>query len=214
MKTSQRSDRPRFANQLVGRAAGVLVIVLFAVLALPQSVWGDDSQHTKSSAKRQLADNADAKNTRSGRRIARAFGPNSVSMERHPKRSTKQRRARRKKRAERRLLPADDNRVDLHLNGSIDFDLGSGNVFRSEGSIIIEIDRAMADKIRKGALKHFEQAAPVAKEVLRTLLRVPETVETTAEILRALSDPQTQESLRQVQQLLQLMPRSGDKPGS
>lgn len=211
MKTSPRSVRPRFANQLVCRAAGVMVIVFFAILALPQSVWGDDNRHTKSTAKRQLAD---AKITRRGRRIARASGPNSASMERHPKRSTKQRRARRKKRAERRLLPTDDNRVDLRLNGALAFDLGSGNVFRSEGSIVIEIDRAMADKIRKGSLKHFEQAAPVAKEVLRTLLAVPETVETTAEILRSLSDPQTQESLRQVQQLLQLMPRTGDKPGS
>jgi hypothetical protein len=97
----------------------------------------------------------------------------------------------------------------LHVQGSYELDLGFGNVIRGEGSTTVQLDRASAEKLRADSVRKLGEAAPVAKDLLRVIVTLPETVERTAEILKILSDPETQQSMRQVEQVLRLIPRSG-----
>jgi hypothetical protein len=86
--------------------------------------------------------------------------------------------------------------------------LGNDRFVRGEGSTTIELDRAAAEKLRIGIGQMLHGAAPAGKDFLKAVAALPATLKSTSEILKRLSDPETQKALRQVEQLLRLLPQS------
>ncbi|MDV6028934.1 MAG: hypothetical protein F9B45_02255 [Phycisphaera sp. RhM] len=121
-------------------------------------------------------------------------------------------RGRRKRHAKRlQLSPTSPAKtpIRLQLDGSFELDLGFGNAIRGKGNISIELDRATAERLGADALGQLDESASVASDLVQTLKTVPEMVQQTAEILKLLSNPETQQNLRQVEQVLRLFSQAG-----
>jgi hypothetical protein len=144
---------------------------------------------------------------RPARRIDRAASKVVVSTQHRRKRSRRDRPGRRAKQVEK----GDDERIHLHLSGSYELNLGNDRFLRGEGSTTIELDRAAAEKLRIGIGQRLQGAAPAGKDFLKAVGAMPATLQSTSEILKRLSDPETQKALRQVEQLLRLLPQTPDK---
>lgn len=119
-------------------------------------------------------------------------------------------RGRRKHRSRRsqRASTADDSGIQLRLHGTFELDLGFGNVIRGEGNTSVELHPEHLEKLLGSLGKTSELGPSPQSDWTRLILTLPKTVETTAEILKRISDPQTQANLRQVEQLLRLLPGS------
>jgi len=190
----------------------VMGIVVITVLTMPRPVYAEDrSQLSDSTDQSDLTDqkvgsDTNAKHRRRIRRSSRSLG------EHQGKRMPRERQARRAKRDEHKP-PFDENApIRLQLNGSFELDLGSGNVMRSEGNAAIELDRATAVRLHAESVRQMGHLATDAKNLLQVLATLPETMEKTTEILKLLSDPETQANLRQVEQLLRLLPGNSATP--
>ena len=212
MIPSKRRDRRRYSNPLGRRAAHGMGLILTAVLAMGPSTGGAEQPQVRASAepKVTIPDDVGARKNRPARRIARASSEDVVSTERRRKRSRRDGPSRRA----RQVGKGDDARIHLHLSGSYELNLGNDRFVRGEGSTTIELDRAAAEKLRIGIGQRLHGAAPAGKDFLKAVGAMPATLKSTSEILKSLSDPETQKALRQVEQLLRLLPQSPDKPES
>ncbi len=96
----------------------------------------------------------------------------------------------------------------LQLNGSFSLELGGTNVVHGEGSTTIELDRATVEKLAEGMEQNLNKALPALSDWLQVIETLPQTLESTSQILNRLTDPKTQQQLQQVEQLLRLLPRA------
>jgi hypothetical protein len=191
-------------------------LVLTAVLAVGQTAGHAEPPPDGTSVDSQATttDDAGSRNRRRARRAVRTTADGVASSERQRKRSPRHERRRRGGRERERSQSAEGSPVHLHVSGSYELNLGNDRVIRGEGSTTIHLDRATADKLHTVVRQRLDRAAPAGKDLLKVLASLPKTLESTSEILKSLSDPKTQESLRQVEQLLQLLPRSTPQPDS
>jgi hypothetical protein len=181
-------------------------LFLAAVLVMARSDGRADQPQLGASAdpKVSIAENGGARKNRPAHRIARASSEDVVSTERRRNRSRRARPGRRARQVEK----GDDARIHLHLSGSYELNLGNDRFARGEGSTTIRLDRAVAERLRIGIGQRLQGAGEDRKEFLNAVGTIPATLDSISEILKALSDPKTQEALRQVEQLLQLLPQS------
>jgi hypothetical protein len=214
MTPSKRKDRRQHANPFGRHITHVVGLVLIAVLAMAQTAGAERTQ-VKASAdsKVTIADDA-GKKSRRARRILRASADNLEPAERRRKRSSRNGRGRRANRDKKRWKPAENAPIRLHLSGSFEWNLGSDRVVRGEGSITLELDRAATEKLRTALVERLNETAPVVRDLLKGIAALPATLESTSESLKSLADPETQNNLRQVEQLLRLLRQSPAKPDS
>jgi hypothetical protein len=203
MTPSERKDRRQRANPLGRHITHVVGLVLIAVLARAQTA-GAERPQVKASAdsKVTIADDAGKKKSRRARRILRASADDLESAEGRRKRSSRNGRGRRANRDNKRSKPAQNATIRLHLSGSFESDLGNDRVVRGEGSTTLELDRAATEILRTALGARLNETAPVVRDLLKGIAALPATLESTSEILRSLADPETQDNLRQVEQLL------------
>ncbi|WP_145391819.1 hypothetical protein [Stieleria neptunia] len=157
---------------------------------MQQPTFADQRPQPKDADDQRVTDSAatDRPKKRTGRRNKR------VSRERKPDR------------AKPPNPSADDAPIRLQLNGSFELNLGSGNVIRGDGNITMELDRATAERLGAESSERLDDGAEVATEFLQMVTKLPQMLEQTAEILELLSRPETQQNLRQVEQVLRLLP--------
>ena len=212
MIPSKHRNRRRYSNPLGRRAVHGLGLILASVLAMGPSTVGAQEPQVRASVepKVTIPDAVVTRRNRSARRIARASSKGVVSKERRRKRSRRDRPGQRAK----QVGKGDDARIHLHLSGSYELNLGNDRFMRGEGSTTIELDQAAAEILRIGIGQKLFGAAPAGKDFLEAVRAMPATLKSTSEILKSLSDPETQKALRQVEQLMQLLPQSPDKPES
>lgn len=98
----------------------------------------------------------------------------------------------------------------LQLNGSFSLELGGTNVVHGEGSTTIELDRATMEKLAEGMEQNLNKAVPALSDWLQVIEALPQTLESTSQILNRLTDPKTQQQLQQVEQLLRLLPKPAE----
>ncbi len=99
----------------------------------------------------------------------------------------------------------------VSLRGSFEVGLGGHLGTQRQGSIDVQFDQVAVDQLSVIVGERIDDAIPVAKGYLSTIVSLPEILKSTGEILERLSDPGTQRSLRQVEQLLRLMQPSPEQ---
>ncbi len=183
---------------------GMALVVAFA---MGQTASGDEQPQVSGSANRTAATADDAAVTKQGRGARRAGRAVSdvTPEQRKTKRSSRQGRDRVGRRAKQRPNKTEQAPIRLHLNGSFELNLGNERGVRGEGTTIIELDQATTEQLRSVIGKKLGQAGPIAKDLLKVAAQLPQTLQSTAEILKLIADPDTQQNLRQVEQLLRLL---------
>ncbi len=102
----------------------------------------------------------------------------------------------------------DAEQISLHVRGSFEIRAGEHPFMRGQGSTTIQLNPLMAEKLSLIIGQQMQTAETDGESVLAMLQSLSKTLESTSEILKSLSDPKTQEALRQTQQLLELLPKS------
>lgn len=210
MIPSKRRDHRRYSNPLGRRTAHGMGLILSAVLAVGPSAGAAEQPQARASAKSKatISDDGGARKKRSARRSARASSEGVAATERRRKRSRREGPGRRAKQAEK----GDATGIHLYVSGSYELNLGNDRVVRGEGSTTFQLDRAAAEKLRIGIEQRVHGATPAGKDFLKAVGAMPATLKSTSEILKTLSDPETQKALRQVEELLRLLPQSASQP--
>ena len=188
-------------------------IVLVLAFAMGQTACGDEQPQVSGPANRPIAAADEAtvrKKVRGSRRAGRAVS-DATPERRKAKRSSRGGRSRADRRSKQRPNKAEQAPIRLHLNGSFELNLGNDRGVRGEGTTIIELDQATTQRLRSLIGKQLEQAGPLAKDLLTVAAQLPQTLHSTAEILKLIADPDTQQNLRQVEQLLRLLQQSRGK---
>ncbi|WP_182865697.1 hypothetical protein [Stieleria mannarensis] len=116
------------------------------------------------------------------------------------------RRKRHGKRPKQATTAPAETPIRLQLDGAFQLDLGFGSTIHGKGSITVQLDRATAERLGDESAERLDEGASVADEFLGVVTRMPEMLRQTAAILELLSKPETQENLRQVEQVLRLLP--------
>ncbi|MCA9135364.1 MAG: hypothetical protein KDB00_01360, partial [Planctomycetales bacterium] len=155
-KQTPRVDRScRF-----GRFAVCLVVgLLISAFAIDCSVWGDEPSPANQQVDRQPAKK---------RRKSRARRPQQT-------RATKD---------TSNAVATDDAVIRMRLVGSFELDFGSGKIIRGEGSTTIELDPADINKLFAELDQPTGDGATARSNWMQMILTLPQTVETTAEILK------------------------------
>jgi hypothetical protein len=188
------------------RVAHTIGISLLAALLMAQTGRGQQPrQSSKSSADQEgtaTHEPAAKSDSRRARRSARRSADKSALTQPRKKRASRNGRGGADRRAQKRLAAGNDAASLVHLNGSFQVNLGHGLGVHGEGSTTVHLDPATHARLRKVIANN---STPAAKEMLQIVARLPETLQSTSEILKILSDPDTQENLRQVEQVLRLL---------
>ncbi|QEF96465.1 hypothetical protein Mal15_04930 [Stieleria maiorica] len=116
------------------------------------------------------------------------------------------RRKRQGKRPKHSATTPAETPIRLQLDGAFQLDLGFGNAIHGKGSITLQLDRATVERLGDESAERLGGGEVVADEFLDVVTRMPEMLRQTAAILELLSKPETQENLRQVEQVLRLLP--------
>lgn len=178
--------------------AGVLILLIF----VEQAADGGDVPHDDQSIGQvDAGDHRSA--TRTNRRSRRTSATAAVAAEQEP--TAPKRRRRSTTRSRHRRNPNPDSKVRLELSGNFDLALGSDIKFQGEGSITLELDQAAAERLGVRMIEQVDRAAPLAKELNEFATGLFEALNSTSHILTSLSSPETQQNLRQVEQLLRLL---------
>ncbi|QDS95180.1 hypothetical protein FF011L_39710 [Roseimaritima multifibrata] len=135
----------------------------------------------------------------------------SPRKERRRKRAAKKRKQRRDRQSQE-TPPPPFGQIQLH--GSFELNFGGTNVVQGEGKLSIELDRETVEGLSTLLSGAGTLPASGLDNWIRAFQQLPETLKTTNEILNRLSDPQTQKQLKQVEQLLQFLPRKAETPAS
>jgi len=98
--------------------------------------------------------------------------------------------------------------IRLDVRGSFEISFGDRSMMRGQGSTTIQLDAATAKSLERMIGLRVETEGRDGESLWGMLQTLSKTLESTSEILRSLSDPKTQEALRQTQQLLELLPKS------
>lgn len=212
MNPSQHRRRYRNSNPLGRRAAHGMGLILASVLAMGPSTASAQKPQVRESVKPKVTipDAVVTRRNRPARRKTHATSEDVVLKKRRRKRPRRERPGQRVE----QVGQGDDARIHLRLSGSFELNLGNGRFIRGEGRTTIELDQAAAKMLRLGLGQKLLDAAPAGKDLLKAVGAMPETLKSTSEILKSLSNPDTQRALRQVEQLMQLLPQSPDKPES
>lgn len=134
----------------------------------------------------------------------------AASSERGEK--VKRRRERRAKAARERTESkpgeAASEPIRVHVRGSFEIGFGNHPFIRAQGSTTLHLDAATAGALGEIIGRQLETDDSDGENLGSMLQMLSEILESTREILRSLSDPKTQQALRQTQQLLELLPKS------
>lgn len=121
----------------------------------------------------------------------------------HSRRSRQERNRRHSNRGSDARNADPSNRV--HLEGSFQIRLGNALVLQGNGSVSLELDQDAIERVTETLDQRSDDFLPLAASLVSVLDDLPEILSATRDILQALSDPKTQQSLRQAGQLLRLM---------
>ncbi len=212
MIPSKRIDRLGYSNPLGSRATHGMWLILAAVLTMGLRTGSAKQPQITSEFEPTvtISDNGSVRKDRKARRIARSAFEHGGATERRRKRLSRKG----QDRLARKVENGDNTPIHLHLSGSYELNLGNDRFVRGEGSTTIKIDRATAEKLRIGITQSLHEAAPAGNDLLKAVASLPASLHSTSEILKSLSDPETQETLRQVEQLLRMIPQSSPQPNS
>tara|TARA_R110002073_G_scaffold73085_17_gene178861 strand:+ start:9501 stop:10145 length:645 start_codon:yes stop_codon:yes gene_type:complete len=212
MIPSKRIDRLGYTNPLGSRAANGMWLILAAVLTMGLRTGSAEQPQVTSEFEPTvtISDNGSVRKDRKARRLARSASEHGVSTERRRKRSSRNG----PDRLARQVKKGNDEPIQLHLSGSYELNLGNDRFVRGEGSTTIKIDRATAEKLRIGIVQSLHEATPASNDLLKAVASLPASLNSTSEILKSLSDPETQKTLRQVEQLLRMIPQSSPQSNS
>lgn len=186
-----RRDRPRWL--LAAQAMPIAWFVLIAITVVPASAMDDGRLHVESSA------NSDGASTIETNRRTHRQRSDGTRRNRRNNRSTS-------KRLGSRPESGDGKPIVLHFSGHFEIDLGDGNFLRGEGSTSAELDARTVQKWQTVIGRQLGQDSSTVHNLSRALLRLPETLETTNALMIRLADPDTQDQLRQIEQLFRLLP--------
>jgi hypothetical protein len=76
------------------------------------------------------------------------------------------------------------------------------------GTTTVELERSLLDRVFRDLLKTIRDSNIIGDDVINTITSLPSTIRSTNETLRMLSDPKTQDALRQVESMLRLLPKT------
>ncbi len=94
-----------------------------------------------------------------------------------------------------------DGVIRIKVQGSYEVSIGGVGVARGEGTTTLELDGPRVDRLFRGSQL-------VRRDIVDAIISLPSTIRSTNETLKMLSDPETQEALRQVESLLRLLPKT------
>ncbi|QDT07767.1 hypothetical protein K227x_61950 [Rubripirellula lacrimiformis] len=98
--------------------------------------------------------------------------------------------------------------VRIKVQGSYEVCMGSVGVVRGEGTTTLELDGAQLERLFHGLEDWVGGSKLGRRDIVDSFISLPSTIRSTNETLKMLSDPETQEALRQVESLLRLLPRA------
>ncbi len=150
-----------------------------------------------------------AKSRRVGR-SGRAPAKGGVDSNRDHRQRNKAKRSARQVKSPQRLAASTGS--GLYLSGSFALNMGGKVISQGEGNVTLELDQATAEQLEEIIGKQMDQVVPLTKDFLQAIVTLPETIRSTSEILKRLSEPDTQRNLQQVEQLLQLFSQLPDRP--
>lgn len=185
----------------------VTAVCLVASMAMVQSAKCADPTQVVPSTDPTIAivDDPGVKHRRRIRRHSHAPIGDAVTVQKQSRRPSGKRSRKRTPKARKPVQSAEDATIRLHLTGSFELDFGYGILVRGEGNTTTEINHATAAKLGVLVGDWVHDSKPVIQDFLKLIGRMPDTLESTASILRSLADPQAQENLRQVEQVLKLI---------
>ncbi|WDQ15180.1 hypothetical protein [Rhodopirellula sp. P2] len=98
--------------------------------------------------------------------------------------------------------------IRIKVQGSYEVTMGRVGVVRGEGTTTLELDGAQLDRLFHELEDLFGGSELVRRDIVDRFISLPSTIRSTNETLRMLSDPETQQALRQVESLLRLLPKT------
>ncbi|TWU52029.1 hypothetical protein Poly59_36260 [Rubripirellula reticaptiva] len=98
--------------------------------------------------------------------------------------------------------------IRFEFSGSYNVIIDGKAVARGEGSTTVELKRSLLHRLFHDFQKTIRDSNIIGDDVINGVTSLPSTIRSTNETLRMLSDPETQEALRQVESMLRLLPRT------
>jgi len=101
-----------------------------------------------------------------------------------------------------------DGVIRVKVQGSYEVSMAGVGVARGEGTTTLELNGPRLDRLFREFEDLFRGSELVRRDFVDGVISLPSTIRSTNETLKMLSDPETQESLRQVESLLRLLPKT------
>jgi hypothetical protein len=101
-----------------------------------------------------------------------------------------------------------DGVIRIKVQGSYEVSISGFGVVKGEGTTTLELDGPKVERLTHEIEDLFRGSQPVGQDIVNAIVSLPSTIRSTNETLKMLSDPKTQEALRQVESLLRLLPSS------
>lgn len=98
--------------------------------------------------------------------------------------------------------------IRLEFSGSYNVVIDGTAVARGEGTTTVELSRSLVGRLFHDFQKTIRDSNVNGDDVIHGITSLPSTIRSANETLRMLSDPETQEALRQVESVLRLLPRT------
>ncbi len=188
-------------SRCVGLLAVITALLIGNVAECSEPI---PSQQTKAPAK-AMVDGTDPTTVHGVRRRGRR-NDNAVGSENRQSQRRRAGRAGRQGKQQASATTEEGNR--LQLSGFFDLVLSDDIKAHGDGHINVEIDHATMTQVRGIVDDQVDRLQPLTADILNSVASFPETIKSVGEILERLSDPDTQKSLRQVEQLLRLIQQS------
>ncbi|ELP30963.1 hypothetical protein [Rhodopirellula baltica] len=96
----------------------------------------------------------------------------------------------------------------FEFSGSYKVVVDGTAVATEQGTTTVELSQSFAFRLFRDFQKTLRDADIVGDDVAKGISSLPSTIRSTNETLKLLSDPETQEALRQVESMLRLLPRT------
>lgn len=101
-----------------------------------------------------------------------------------------------------------DGVIRVKVQGSYEISMGGIGVARGEGTTTLELDGLRLERLFHEFEDWVRGSRLFRRDDIDSIISLPSTIRSTNETLKMLSDPETQEALRQVESLLRLLPKT------
>ncbi|KLU06182.1 putative signal peptide and transmembrane protein [Rhodopirellula islandica] len=98
--------------------------------------------------------------------------------------------------------------IRFEFSGSYNVVIDGATVATGQGTTTVELSQTFAYRLFHDFQKTLQDSNIVGDDVAKGISSLPSTIRSANETLKLLSDPETQESLRQVESMLRLLPRT------